>query len=1215
IKVRSKQVVDWQKRLENEDELSMAIPVHGITVADLALLLYSLHVKLNPFSKESTHLSEYSIYPCQNYRFLNDSSRSVYAQLQSSLISDEKLNNSWYRFNGGQDSQAILTKCVETYGKCGSLSPGWMRGKHPQVGDGIVNRTACFYFFSDCCAFKASIQVKNCRAFIVYRLPSTSLLPISSRYCTKQLDRCDPNPCINNGVCNKSRDDYTCTCAANYTGKNCEIDLCNPNPCFNSGICNRLKDDYTCTCIANYTGKNCEKDIDPCRRQPCVNGFCLRNNYSYHCLCLSGYTGQNCEQDIDECQDEANPCQEICVNTLGSYRCDCKVGNILLSNKECYDPCKNHTQIIDKTRSIDWDDKSQIQSDHDRMNNTWYRFNADISSQMLVTYPTSMLQCGAISPGWLASNHPHVSQGITVGTVCFAWANSICRWNRTIHIKNCKHFFTYRLPSAPNKYQRYCTANFDYCDPNPCVNASCLRQSDDFYCKCRSGFTGKRCQLDINECHANPCKYGSCINLSPGYQCMCDTGYTGNHCQYDINECQQQNGNCSHICINTLGSYYCKCPTGFYHQNSNRCLDPCSTYQTMKDSTRLLTNTNLIPMRCDENNIESSWYRLTSYVGVSFMLPTHCPTALRCQTSSPGWINGSHPRVEDGIVNRTVCFNWNNNCCFKTHDIMVKNCKGYHIYYLSSLTRYQYPTCSRYCTSQINPCDPNPCKYGKCNAENFANFTCQCLPGYGGKLCDQEINECSSNPCYTGKCIDLINNYTCQCPQGITGPNCDTDVNECLQNNGGCSQFCHNTFSSYSCSCSNDFELQADNHNCFDPCSIGHISFNNTFTQAIDIATLSNINHQCHRYTTNNEYSRWYQANLQDNCKHLTKWVNNTQQQDFCSSSPCQHGQCQSTATGYECTCFNGYHGLNCQYEGNQIVLGVNPCLFNPCLRGECLVTSNSSYSCRCFPFYTGNHCQTELIEKAVYCRTRPNSCLELAKQVQNKKLINQYYDIYDTNTCDHQQPKKWRVYCDFNSQPGYAWTLIESFSLANSRHSKINRAFTYNSPINHQRSQVKWSLYRIGRPEMLHIFNRNRDSSSGALWRATCNFNSLSLPLPANPVDYMQGSFYRKGGFDFLTNIEGFDILQYRRDGDCRNVDYLNIRGNSYRGKRFQFWASGSYHLVIDSFHTRCDGITIPRSVKNEHNFGLYAGRNTQFTCSSDSSSITSWWIGAKVK
>ena len=35
------------------------------------------------------------------------------------------------------------------------------------------------------------------------------------------IDNCDPNPCVNGGVCTDGINSYTCTCAEGYTGENC----------------------------------------------------------------------------------------------------------------------------------------------------------------------------------------------------------------------------------------------------------------------------------------------------------------------------------------------------------------------------------------------------------------------------------------------------------------------------------------------------------------------------------------------------------------------------------------------------------------------------------------------------------------------------------------------------------------------------------------------------------------------------------------------------------------------------------------------------------------------------------------------------------------------------------------------------------------------------------------------------------------------------------
>lgn len=53
------------------------------------------------------------------------------ASWQFILKSDDRLQNRWYRFSDSNNSLTIQTSCINQYGKCGTLSPGWMKGSHP----------------------------------------------------------------------------------------------------------------------------------------------------------------------------------------------------------------------------------------------------------------------------------------------------------------------------------------------------------------------------------------------------------------------------------------------------------------------------------------------------------------------------------------------------------------------------------------------------------------------------------------------------------------------------------------------------------------------------------------------------------------------------------------------------------------------------------------------------------------------------------------------------------------------------------------------------------------------------------------------------------------------------------------------------------------------------------------------------------------------------
>lgn len=55
--------------------------------------------------------------------------------------------------------------------------------------------------------------------------------------------------------------------------------------------------------------------------------------------------------------------------------------------------------------------------------------------------------------------------------------------------------------------------------------------------------------------------------------------------------------------------------------------------------------------------------------------------------------------MDQGIVNRTVCFNFDGNCCSRSKEVQVKNCNGHFIYNLPKVDCCN-PT-SRYCADPV----------------------------------------------------------------------------------------------------------------------------------------------------------------------------------------------------------------------------------------------------------------------------------------------------------------------------------------------------------------------------------------------------------------------------------------------------------------------------------------------------------------------------------
>ncbi|XP_001628545.3 uncharacterized protein LOC5507923 isoform X1 [Nematostella vectensis] len=149
----------------------------------LALVLISW-ILIVPFSAAQITTPSSKESPCLNYRMLKSKTRSrTHVTKQSSdgdAECDRTLKRGWYRFTGDAGTKMAETP-VETF-RCGAHSPGWLRGGHPNISQGIVNRTACFtWFFNDNCYGKRDVSVVNCSGFYVYNLQPTSLCDL--RYC------------------------------------------------------------------------------------------------------------------------------------------------------------------------------------------------------------------------------------------------------------------------------------------------------------------------------------------------------------------------------------------------------------------------------------------------------------------------------------------------------------------------------------------------------------------------------------------------------------------------------------------------------------------------------------------------------------------------------------------------------------------------------------------------------------------------------------------------------------------------------------------------------------------------------------------------------------------------------------------------------------------------------------------------------------------------
>ncbi|XP_078383788.1 uncharacterized protein LOC144666259 isoform X1 [Oculina patagonica] len=159
---------------------------------------------------------------------------------------------------------------------------------------------------------------------------------------------------------------------------------------------------------------------------------------------------------------------------------------------------------------------------------------------------------------------------------------------------------------------------------------------------------------------------GSCLfdNQNQTFSCSCKPPWTGDRCEVKLGETSLR---------------------------SNVSGPECSSYLIDSQEDRSVSFPKAI-RKCDDALVPG-WYRFNSTAGLT--IPTYCVPSNMCNADGTGWLNGTHPTLLEGVVNRTVCFNWAGNCCNWRVTISVRNCGLFYVYRL-----VRTPLCYlRYCVT------------------------------------------------------------------------------------------------------------------------------------------------------------------------------------------------------------------------------------------------------------------------------------------------------------------------------------------------------------------------------------------------------------------------------------------------------------------------------------------------------------------------------------
>ena len=127
---------------------------------------------------------------------------------------------------------------------------------------------------------------------------------------------------------------------------------------------------------------------------------------------------------------------------------------------------------------------------------------------------------------------------------------------------------------------------------NPCRNDGLCSASEGAYlCKCPTGFTGERCEVDL--CYPNPCAHrgkrsGTCQHdVTSGYACTCTPGYEGRDCHQLVDHCKSNP--CLHggTCKRLFNDFRCLCRTHHHGKTCQHKWISQNDYETVKTKLAL----------------------------------------------------------------------------------------------------------------------------------------------------------------------------------------------------------------------------------------------------------------------------------------------------------------------------------------------------------------------------------------------------------------------------------------------------------------------------------------------------------------------------------------------------------------------------------------------------------------------------------------------------
>ncbi|CAC5378602.1 FBN2_3 [Mytilus coruscus] len=779
---------------------------------------------------------------------------------------------------------------------------------------------------------------ENSPGSYICHCPPGHILSPDGRSC-RDVNECSEDSSIcTNGICENYMGGYQCRCLDGYQPNaqhtSClDVDECAVRNGGCQAICINTPGSFTCGCKPGFIllpdQRSCQ-DVDECKENPdiCSSGRCTNLQGSYRCTCLGGLAptddNKNCididecnlgkDFYLDECTEGSARCdpQAVCINTIGSFKCDCRPGysGDGFTCRDVNECTRNNGGCDIDATCVNVPGSFRCVCDDGYAGDGFHCRDVDECTVDRLSCQNDIDEC--------------IFKHLCVNGQCE---------NTYGHFRcNCEQGYTLDQTGGN------CTDINECLNPDNCRYGTCINTSGRYICQCPPNFTltpsGTACiDLRIGTCYLegpavtqgvgrcrgeigrNILRSSCCCSVGRGWgeaRGMCEHCPRNGSSEYrslcpggpgfkpgntttggidDIDECVEISGLCEGgECQNTYGGYICICPTG-YRLQGHRCID--------------INECRENPTICGEGtcaNIQGSFKCM-------------CP-------------DGYVP-----MIGEKGCMDMRKGNCYSSY--FTQRRRPYQLVCESPLS--SNVTKKMCCCSSLGKAWNSPCEV--CPDAGSGNYSELCGPKDISR-----INECEifgNNICKNGQCFDTAESFRCQCNTGYlynpTTFNCE-DEDECRRQLSPCAGIsqCINTPGSYFCRCPTGYKLTPDLHSCQD------------VDECRDISGICN-NGEC--------------TNLDGSFKYVNECLNQV--------GMCQNGRCINTVGSFTCQCQAGYtlspDGSNC--------IDVDECQENRdiCRNGICRNT-DGFYRCFCDDGYimsqSGEFCvdKNECLTEAGLC-------------------------------------------------------------------------------------------------------------------------------------------------------------------------------------------------------------------------------------------------------